>query len=103
MATREELEATMKSALASSEKKIAEMKAKMADAGDDVSDEASVALAEAEKMWEKGKVKFDELSSASDETYEEMKADLEANWDSISKQLESGWTSVSSKVKEFFS
>lgn len=103
MKSREELQANMKSALDASESKINEMKAKMEAAGDDVSDEASIALAEAEKMWEKGKSKFDELSKASDETFEELRADAEANWDEISKSLESGWASVTAKVKGLFS
>ena len=103
MKSREEIEHTLKAALASGESKIEEMRAKLAAAGDDASDDAKVALAEAEKMWEDGKVKFDQLSQASDEKFAELRADAEANWDEISDRLESGWASVSEKFKGFFS
>lgn len=103
MKSREELEASMKSTLEAGEGKINEMKAKLEAAGDDASDEAKIALQEAEKMWEEGKAKFDKLSQASDEKFDELRADAAENWDEISDKLEAGWASVSKKFKELFS
>lgn len=103
MKSREELEASMKSALDAGETKIKEMQVKLDEAGDDAADDAKVALQEAEKMWEEGKAKLETLSQASDAKFEELRADAEANWDEISDKLEAGWASVSTKFKEFFS
>lgn len=103
MKSREELQASMEAGLAAGQEKIEAMKVKMAEAGDDVSADATDALAEAEKAWEVGKVKLDELAAASDETFEELRASAEENWDEISASMEAGWASVSEKFKNLFS
>ena len=75
----------------------------MSEAGDDVSDEAKQALAGAEKMLESGKQKLSELSSASDEKFDEVWEGAKDTWDDLSKQVEGGWASVTDKIKGLFS
>lgn len=103
MKTREELQASMEAGIAASEEKIAVLKTKMSEAGDDVSDEAAEALAKAEQLCADGKSKLTELAAASDESFESLRASTEENWDKMTAQLDEGWTNVSDKVKSFFS
>ena len=103
MKSREEIQASMEAGLAASGKKIEEFKAKMAEGGADVSEDAAKHLAEMEAMWASGKSKLDELSAASDEKFEELWADTKENWESISSRMEEGWASVTDKFKSFFS
>jgi hypothetical protein len=103
MKSREEIQASMEAGLAASGKKIEEFKAKMAEGGADVSEDAAKHLAEAEALWASGKSKLDELSAASDEKFEELRAGAEENWESISSKMEEGWASVTDKFKGFFS
>ena len=54
MASREEIQADMEAKLAAGSKKIDELKAEMAKAGDKASAESAEALADAERLLEKG-------------------------------------------------
>jgi hypothetical protein len=74
----------------------------MAKAGDAASAESAEALAEAEKLLEKGKAKFAELADASDEQFDQMWASSKETWDSLSGQIEGGWVAMTDKVKSFF-
>ena len=103
MKSREEIQASMEAGLAASGKKIQEFKAKIAEGGADVSEDAAKHLAEAEAMWATGKSKLDELTAASDEKFEELRDSAEKNWESISRQMEEGWARVTDKFKGFFS
>ena len=103
MKTREELRASMEAGIAASEEKITALKAKMAEAGSVVSEEASKALARAEQLVQNGKAKLAELAETTDESFDSFRVSAEESWDNISEQMEEGWTSVSDKVKSFFS
>jgi F0F1-type ATP synthase membrane subunit b/b' len=103
MKTREEIQASMESGLATSEQKIQSMKADIEAAGDDASDEAKEALAEAETLWERGKAKYEEIANASDEEFEQLRDSAAKHWDEISDKLEAGWASISEKFKGMFS
>ena len=103
MPTREEIQTKMESGLAASEKQIQKMKKDLEAAGDSASDEAKEALAEAEQLWEKGKVKYDEIAAATDEQFEELADSAAQNWQELSTAMESGWSDVKNKFKEIFS
>lgn len=103
MATREEIQAQMEAKLEAGSKKIDELKAEMAEAGDKASAESAEALADAERLLEKGKEKYAELASASDEQFDKVVASTKETWDELSKQVEGGWAAVTDKVKSLFS
>jgi uncharacterized protein with ATP-grasp and redox domains len=103
MKTREEIQASMESGLAETGKKIDKMKADIEAAGDDASDEAKEALAEAETLWERGKAKYEELADATDDEFEELREAAARNWDELSDRIEAGWASISEKFKGMFS
>ncbi|MEE4146659.1 MAG: hypothetical protein V2I26_17775 [Halieaceae bacterium] len=103
MATREEIQAEMEAKLAAGSKQIDEMKAEMAKAGDKVSAESAEALKDAERLLEKGKAKYAELASASDEQFDKVVASTKETWEELSSQIEGGWAAVTDKVKSFFS
>ena len=103
MPTREEIQAEMESGLAASEEQIQKMRDEIAAAGDSASDEAKDALAEAEKLWEQGKAKYDELAAATDEQFEELRDSAAESWQELSSAMESGWNDVKNKFSEMFS
>lgn len=103
MKSREEIQASMEAGLAASGKKIEEFKAKMAEGGDEVSEDAAKHLAEMEQAWNAGKSKLAELTAASDEKFDELWADTKENWESISSKMEEGWAGVTEKFKSLFS
>ena len=103
MADRQQIQADLESKLEAGGKKADEIKAKMAEAGSDVSDEAKNALVQAEKVLEESKAKLGELAAASDETFDEVWAKTQDVWSDLSNQVEGGWASVTDKVKGMFS
>ena len=102
MADRQEIQAAMEAKLAAGGEKIEQLKAQMAKAGDSASAESAEALADAERLLEKGKVKFAELADASDEQFDQLMVSSKDTWDELSGQIEGGWAAVSDKVKSFF-
>ena len=79
------------------------MKAKLADAGDEASDETREALAKAESLLGKGRAKLGELANATDDEFDELWADTKDAWDDMTAGIESGWDKVSDRVRSFFS
>ena len=53
--------------------------------------------------WIKGKAKYAELASASDEQIDQLVASTKETWDDLSSQIEGGWTAMTDKVKSLFS
>jgi ElaB/YqjD/DUF883 family membrane-anchored ribosome-binding protein len=103
MADRQEIESKLQATISKGEEKVEELKAKMAELGDDASDEARDALAAAENTLQAGKDKLSELTAASDEQFDSMMESAKETWDDLSAQVEGGWASVTDKVKQFFS
>ena len=103
MADRHEIQRELEQKINAGESTVHQLKAKLAEAGDDVSEETQKALAAAESMLEKGKARFDELAGATDEEFDELWEDTKENWNALSAGLERGWDSLSDRVKGFFS
>lgn len=103
MADRQQIQADLEAKLEAGGKKVDEIKAKMAEAGSDVSDEAKNALVQAEKVLEEGKNKLSELAAASDEAFDDAWEKTQDVWNDLSSQVEGGWASVTEKVKGMFS
>ncbi len=103
MADRQEIESSLQATIDKGEEKVQELKAKMAELGDDASDEAKEALAAAENTLQAGKDKLSELTAATDEQFDSMMESAKATWDDLSAQVEGGWASVTEKVKGLFS
>ena len=103
MADRQEIQAKIEATISKGEEKVAELKAKLEQAGDSVTDEAKDALASAESMLQSGKEKLSELTAASDEQFDTVMESAKQTWDDLSTQVEGGWTSVTDKIKGLFS
>jgi ElaB/YqjD/DUF883 family membrane-anchored ribosome-binding protein len=103
MANRQEIESNLQAMIDKGEEEVKVLNAKMAEMGDDASDESKEALAAAENTLQKGKDKLSELTAASDEQFDSMMESAKETWDDLSEQVESGWASVTDKVKQFFS
>lgn len=102
MPSRDEITEAMKQKLDESRKALDALKARMAEAGEEGSEEVAASLAKAESVLEKGRDRLKELAEASDETFEELWADTRENWDELSGDLERHWGQVSDRVKRFF-
>ena len=103
MTDRETIQKEMEAKLAKGEATLAKLKAKMADAGDDASDELAKAISASESFLEKGKAKASELTAASDEEFDKLWASTKDTWSSMTSDIESGWNKLSEKVKGFLS
>ena len=103
MTARETIQTDMEAKLATGEATLAKLKAKMADAGDDASDELAKAISASESFLEKGKAKASELTAASDEEFDKLWASTKDTWSSMTSDMESGWNKLSEKVKGFLS
>ena len=103
MTDRETIQKEMEAKLAKGEATLAKLKAKMADAGDDASDELAKAISASESFLEKGKAKASELTAASDEEFDKLWASTKDTWSSMTSDMESGWNKLSEKVKGFLS
>jgi ElaB/YqjD/DUF883 family membrane-anchored ribosome-binding protein len=103
MADRQEIESKLQATITKGEEKVQELQAKMAEMGDDASDEAKEALAAAENTLQAGKDKLSELAAASDEQFDSMVESAKETWDDLSAQVEGGWATVTDKIKGLFS
>lgn len=101
--TKEEMQARLNSAVAKMESHYEKLKADVHSAGDSASDEAREAVAKAETLLQKGKAKAYDLSKATHEEYEALKASAEDDWDAVASKLESSWDDFSAKVRHLFS
>lgn len=102
MATKNEVQAELKKKVDQGESQLAKLKAKLADAGEEASDEMKDAVAAAERGIEKGKIKLAELAEMSDEKFDKMWADAKHDWHATMNEIEGGWNKLSAKVKGFF-
>jgi gas vesicle protein len=102
MTDRNEIQRSLERKLDAGEATLAKMKAKMAEAGDDASDEMAHAVKAAERTLEKGRHKLNQMTAATDEEFEEMWSDAKDAWHDLSTNVESGWQKVSDRVKSFF-
>ncbi len=102
MATKKEVQAELEKKLNEGESQLDKLKAKLAEAGDEASDEMKDAVAAAERGIEKGKIKLAELAEMSDEKFEEMWATAKHDWHAAMDDIEAGWNKLSAKVKSFF-
>ena len=103
MTDRQEIQRELEEKIAQGETTVEKLKAKMSEAGDDVSDETKKALEAAEGLLEKGKAKYDELANATDEEFDELWDATKENWNALTAGVESGWDTLSDKVRSFFS
>ena len=102
MADRATIERELEHKLAQGEAALDKMKASMAEAGHEASDEMSRAVAAAERTLEKGQAKLVELKNASDEEFDEMWGNAKEAWHEFTADVERGWDRISDKVKSFF-
>jgi len=103
MTDRQKIQRELEEKIAQGESTVEKLKAKMSEAGDDVSEETQKALRAAEGFLEKGKVKYDELANATDEEFDELWDKTKDNWNALSAGIEGGWDTLSDKVRSFFS
>ena len=102
MPNREEIQRQLEKKLHEGEKALDKMKAKMADAGDETSDEMKKAAEVAEGALEKGKAKLERLAEASDDEFDRMWAETKENWADMSESLGDHWEEFTGKLKKFF-
>ena len=102
MADRSTIERELEQKLAQGEAALNKMKASMAEAGKEASDETSRAVAAAERTLEKGQAKLVELKNASDEEFDEMWGSAKDAWHDFTADVERGWDRISDRVKSFF-
>ena len=103
MTDRQEIQRGLEEKIAQGETTVEKLKAKMSEAGDDVSEETKKALEAAEGLLDKGKAKYEELASATDEEFDELWDKTKENWSALSSGIEGGWDTLSDKVRSFFS
>jgi hypothetical protein len=102
MTDRYEVQKELEDKLAAGEAGLEKLKAKMAEAGDDASEEMAETVAAAERALGKGKARLSELTAATDEEFEGMWSDTKDAWHEFSAGAERGWHSLSDRVKRFF-
>ncbi|MEJ2516053.1 MAG: hypothetical protein P8080_09635 [Gammaproteobacteria bacterium] len=102
MATKQEVQAELEKKLDAGESQLDKLKAKLAEAGDEASDEMKDAVAAAERGIEKGRIKLEELAEMSDEKFEQVWATAKDDWRAAMDDIEAGWSKLSAKVKSFF-
>lgn len=103
MIDRQEVERELQEKISQGEATVNQLRAKMSEAGDEVSDETRDALAAAETLLDKGKAKYEELANATDEEFDELWEQTKENWTALSSGIEGGWDAVTEKVRNFFS
>jgi len=102
MPNREEIQRQLEKKLEEGQKTLDRMKAKMASAGDETSDEMKKAVEVAEGALDKGKAKLDRLTAASDDEFDRMWAETKENWADLSESLGDHWEEFTGKLKKFF-
>jgi ElaB/YqjD/DUF883 family membrane-anchored ribosome-binding protein len=102
MTDRYEIQKELERKLAQGEAALEKLNAKLADAGDEASDEMHEAARSAERALERGQAKLAEMKDATDEQFEEMWHDAKEAWHHFANDAERGWDSLSDKVKSFF-
>ncbi len=103
MTDRKTIETEMEKKIAEGESKIEQLKAKLAEADDDMKEEISSAIHTAEGVVDKGKAKLSQLADAADDEFDELWAGTKDAWHKVSNQLEDGWQGLSDRVKSFLS
>lgn len=99
MKTREQIQLRMQSGLAESRQKIEGIKADIEAAGDEVYADARNSLIEAEKLWERGQEKYEELAAASDARFEEIHGATLEHWEDLSAWIDSGWANIRERLR----
>lgn len=100
MADRKEIEREMKEKIAEGESAYQKIKAKLEDAGDDVSEETREAVRDAGRALEQGKAKLKRLAEASDDEFDKLWAESKDEWHDLKGHISSGWTRFSNAVKD---
>jgi chromosome segregation ATPase len=103
MTDREKIQRELQEKISQGETTVNKLRAKLSEAGDDVSDETRDALTAAERLLDKGKAKYEELANATDEEFDELWEQTKENWTALSSGIESGWDAMTEKVRNFFS
>ena len=102
MTDRKEIEREMQEKIAEGESAFQKLKAKLDDAGDEVSEETREAVHAAGRALEQGKAKMTRLAEASDDEFDKLWAETKDEWHELKGHMSSGWSKFSHAVKDFF-
>jgi ribosomal protein L29 len=99
MKTKEEYIAEAKHQLDEWEAELVELRAKAADAADDVKDKVDHQIAELKAKWEEGAARRQEILDAADDNWEDIKDEAEEKW----AEIKVGASHAIDRIKAMFS